>query len=312
MTTPEQKKMIIGVIRDCDLDWWIATAGGEEKLLIHVEELMTKFSQRLFEMCKIKSAPFSIFELYDKRRTQVRAFLQALVSSTSIDMLVMTWRIIQGMNVKTIHMKYEMEDSFTLNVVLASPFGDEEKYESRDIDDAALLRHIGIMKMDGSPVFHGFYPMYMGETAGPRTDSGELKTQLKSLRTALEVFMQSLFNRHLQIRKLERQNAMVPLTQIHGDHTIDLSLVQAQSIAPSEVKRPIDLAKNYAELWNKEVEKRQALCLYHEERMVSYVGTCIARALQQIDVIDGESSPREPSFGGRFFREINGMPWDVY
>jgi|GEM_PF-827911 len=309
---PELRKKVLGVIKDCDLEWWIATAGGEDKLLDHLTEMMTKFSQRLFEKTKIKTEPFSIFELYDQRRTQVRSFLQALVSSASTDMLVMTWRIIQGMNVKTVEMQYEMEQTFRLKVILSSPYGAAEEYESPDIDDAALLRHIGIMKMDGAPVFHGFYPLYLGGPSGPRSDSDEVKAKLKSLRTTLEVFMQSMFNRHLEIRKLERQNAMAALAGIPGDHGIDPTAILLRTTSQSEVNRPLDLALHYVKLWNQALQQQKPLCLYHEERMVSYVGTCIARALQQIDIIEGESSPREPSFGGRFFREIDGMPWDVY
>ena len=72
----------------------------------------------------------------------------------------MAWRIIQGMEIKRIQMGYLRQDHFQMDVVLESPYGEEdERYESSVIQDFALFRHIGIMEISGKPVFDGFYPL---------------------------------------------------------------------------------------------------------------------------------------------------------
>lgn len=95
---------------------------------------------------------------------KVRALLQIMASVVSPDMLVMAWRIMQGMNIDAMQMDYEQEKSFRLRVRLVSMYDDKvrEEYETTDIDDAVVLRHFGIMKMNDRPVFDGFYPMRVG------------------------------------------------------------------------------------------------------------------------------------------------------
>lgn len=75
-------------------------------------------------------------------------------------MLLMVWRIIQGMEVKDIRMDYQRQQSFQLRVILESPCGElDSPYNSRNIHDFALFRHIGIMEIGGAPVFDGFYAL---------------------------------------------------------------------------------------------------------------------------------------------------------
>ena len=72
---------------------------------------------------------------------------------------VMVWRILQGMSIETIRLEYRAEGTFMLSVRLVSPYGQTEDYESSDIDDAVVLRHLGIMKMDEKGIFDGFVPL---------------------------------------------------------------------------------------------------------------------------------------------------------
>lgn len=94
---------------------------------------------------------------------KAKAFLQALCSVRSPEMLVMTWRILLGMEVFSIQMEYRAQEKFEIEIVLKSPYGaptDQlEAYQSNDIDDSVVLRHLGIMKVDEKPVFDGFYAL---------------------------------------------------------------------------------------------------------------------------------------------------------
>ena len=75
-------------------------------------------------------------------------------------MLLMVWRIIQGMEIKDIQLSYQRQQTFQVRVVLQSPYGEEdEPYHSSNIHDFALLRQIGIHEVSGRPVFDGFYAL---------------------------------------------------------------------------------------------------------------------------------------------------------
>jgi hypothetical protein len=90
----------------------------------------------------------------------VRGFFQALGGTRTPDMLLMVWRIIQGMEIKDITLNYERQKTFVVQVTLESPYGDEDEvYESNKIQDFALFRHVGIIEIGDKPVFDGFYPL---------------------------------------------------------------------------------------------------------------------------------------------------------
>lgn len=93
---------------------------------------------------------------------RIGAFLQALAPSRSPQMLLMAWRIIKKDKViRSVELSYQDRKSFFLKVVLGSlgdANGQEEIYESSDIDDATLLGHFGTAHLNNLPLFLGFYP----------------------------------------------------------------------------------------------------------------------------------------------------------
>lgn len=101
-----------------------------------------------------------LLEEYRRNPQRVRAFFQALAGTRSPEMLVMVWRILQGMEVREIEMNYRRQQSFEVRVVLESADGKaDEPYVSTNIKDFALFRHIGLMEVANTPVFSGFYPL---------------------------------------------------------------------------------------------------------------------------------------------------------
>ena len=109
--------------------------------------------------------PEALVAEYGRNPHKVNAFLQVLGSVATPDILVMTWRILQGMNIAELTLNYLLQESFQMKVRLSSPYqeGEDETYESQDIDDAVILRHLGVMKMDDKPVFDGFYPLNLNK-----------------------------------------------------------------------------------------------------------------------------------------------------
>jgi hypothetical protein len=75
-------------------------------------------------------------------------------------MLLMVWRIIQGMEIKEVQLSYLRQETFGVRVILQSPYGGEDApYISSNINDFALLRQIGVHEISGRPVFDGFYAL---------------------------------------------------------------------------------------------------------------------------------------------------------
>lgn len=97
---------------------------------------------------------------FQRRPAQVRGFFQVLGGGRTPEMLLMVWRVIQGMEIKSIQLAYEHRQSFEVTVILESRYGGEDApYRSTNINDFALLRHIGVLEVSGRPVFDGFYPL---------------------------------------------------------------------------------------------------------------------------------------------------------
>jgi hypothetical protein len=92
---------------------------------------------------------------------KIRAFLQAMRRTRSPGMLVMVWRILQGLSVQEVKMVYQKRESFELVIVLTEPGAQKsalETYRSTDIFDVRLLRHFGVATAVNRPSFNGFFP----------------------------------------------------------------------------------------------------------------------------------------------------------
>jgi hypothetical protein len=109
--------------------------------------------------------PESLVAEYERNPHKVGAFLQVIGSVATPDILVMVWRILQGMNITELRINYLTEHTFEMAVRLSSADagGEDEVYQSQDIDDAVILRHLGVMKMNEMPIFDGFYPLNLGK-----------------------------------------------------------------------------------------------------------------------------------------------------
>jgi len=97
---------------------------------------------------------------YNRSPLKVKGFFQILSGTRTPDMLLMAWRIIQGMEIKDIQLSYSLRESFRVRVILESPYGEPDApYESQEIQDFTIFRHFGIMEISGRPVFDGFYAL---------------------------------------------------------------------------------------------------------------------------------------------------------
>lgn len=316
MTEAEQKQLVIDVLRDAKLNWWIDSAGGEDRIFAHISDLMMRFSSEYLSRYKLPIQPLTIFELYYKMRPQVRAFLQAVATTQNAKMLVMVWRIINGSGIKHMELCYDDRATFRFKVILESPVGAPDLFETIDIDDGALLRHLGIMKAAGKPVYHGFFALHLPDPGVKPPKIQQVpdaeRPQLSQIRIMIETFLHELFARYLDLRKQVSTEALSPLSGSTGVHQIDLPEFLVGFPALEKVMTPINEAKSWVREWNQIVSQPNSLCLYHKERMYAYVGTCFAEALRQVDILESKANPKESSFGGRFYRKVDYRPWESY
>lgn len=143
------------LLRDCELDWMLELYAPPDQALVELKNAI--------EGAGLTENQLSLE--YEANPHKVRAFLQALATSRSKEMLVMVWSILQGDEVESVELAYESRTSFRLRVALRSHRSSREdqvqEYVSEDINDAGLLRHFGIAKVEGRPLFDGFYPLHV-------------------------------------------------------------------------------------------------------------------------------------------------------
>jgi len=150
-------------IRDAGEGWLIEMYAPPEEAISHIRQTLAD----VYTLARKKlggNAPDltekSIISHYNRYPLKVKGFFQVLGGTRSSTILLMAWRIIQGMEVKQISLTYERNVSFALQVTLQSPYGDgDEVYESDKIQDFSVFRHIGTMEVSNQPVFDGFYAL---------------------------------------------------------------------------------------------------------------------------------------------------------
>lgn len=151
------------VIRRSGESWLIDSFGNAEESIRHLRQTLESVNRLACERLKDDAPDLSdaaILELYQQHPLKVRTFLQALGGTRTPDMLLMAWRVIQGMEIKEVSLSYQRQKDFRLRVVLESPDGEvDEAYDSSNVHDFALLRHIGAMTVDGQPILQGFYAL---------------------------------------------------------------------------------------------------------------------------------------------------------
>ncbi len=151
------------LLRGNDLGWIIDLYTPNDRqipfLLERLDRVAAEYRRRI--QVDVSFTPEALTAEAERNPHKVRAFLQALRATQSPEMLVMVWRILQGLSIRHVEMKYQELETFSLFVVLARPDVQQdelEEYRSRDIFDARLLREFGIGTVTERPLFAGYSP----------------------------------------------------------------------------------------------------------------------------------------------------------
>jgi hypothetical protein len=153
------------LLRDNGLGWMIDRPASKDLALSSLLEQLDKVSAEYRRRIQANDSftPQALAAAAERNPHKIQAFLQALATTSSPEMLVMVWRILQGLSIRQLEMSYRELETFRLVVVLAPPGlkqGDVEEYQSQDINDAALVRRFAITIINGKPLFEGFFPLW--------------------------------------------------------------------------------------------------------------------------------------------------------
>jgi hypothetical protein len=162
--TNESPVILERLLHDNGLGWMIEMYQPRDHavpfLIEQLARLTGEFRSRFGY--EVSFTPETLGAEVDRNPHKIRAFLQALGVSGNTNMLLMVWRVLQGLTIREVAMNYREQETFSLSVTLARP-GEEhdelETYCTNDINDAALLRHFGITTVEGRPLFDGFFPL---------------------------------------------------------------------------------------------------------------------------------------------------------
>ncbi len=148
-------------IRHAGEGWLIDFFAPPAEAMNHLRRLLAEVHRRGQERLGANAPRLteaSLVAEYNRSPLKVKGFFQILGGVRTPDMLLMAWRIIQGMEIKDIQLSYSLRDNFRVRVLLESPFGETDApYESQAVQDFTIFRHFGIMEISGRPVFDGFY-----------------------------------------------------------------------------------------------------------------------------------------------------------
>lgn len=156
-----QEQHLEAILRSRGLSWAIDVFAPRSQAAAHYLDTLRRLEQYVDqrELGKTSFSPESLERLVSLAPYKADAFLQALVSIRSTPILCAAWRLLQGMEVERVEMRYARLSEFSLRVVLRSPYDGSEEYESDDINDVVFVRHLGKSAVDGRPFFDGFYAL---------------------------------------------------------------------------------------------------------------------------------------------------------
>jgi hypothetical protein len=163
------------LIRACGEGWLIDQFDPPEKALPHFHAILLGAdveSRKRFGAGGPRFTPSALEDEHKRNPYKVRGFLQALGSVETPAMLVLIWRILQGLQIASISMVYDADrmkndptGAFQLSIRLFAPDAASypEDYTSTRVYDVAILRHLGIIEHEGRGVIDGFVALRTGK-----------------------------------------------------------------------------------------------------------------------------------------------------
>jgi hypothetical protein len=101
------------------------------------------------------------FELLDEMGERAIAFFQSFIGPPlSLDIRIAIWRLLVGCEIRSLEIRYRKKDSFEVRIIVG------QRHEPPDPDyvtsnpwDFIVLRHMGVMTVNGKLVLDGYYAL---------------------------------------------------------------------------------------------------------------------------------------------------------
>jgi len=116
-------------IRDAGESWLLDTFAPPDQAIPHLHKTLRLVhdlgQQRLGENAPNLTEAAMVQE-YNRHPLQVRGFFQSLGGTRTPEMLLMVWRIIQGMEVKEVDRSYRRQQCVSARVIVESAKGEQD------------------------------------------------------------------------------------------------------------------------------------------------------------------------------------------
>ncbi len=143
-----------------------------------------------------------------------------------------------------------------------------------------------------------------------RDPTDEEREELAFLREELRTFLDSIRGPYDEV--LEQTQKTATYTP-RGYYDIPLATLGSAPPKTPAAKAALDHLDSWMTRYSHLVVKgARDIKVKNKERMLSFVGCCVAKAIKEIDIVLGVSSPMDAYFGGRAFREMKEPPWEGF
>jgi hypothetical protein len=176
--TSEVTESLEKIIRQAGYGPLLESEGPENAA--RILDLLTKRLSAADEIAKARwennaprLTPGALAEELHSNPHKVVAFVDAMKCTKSPEMLVMVWRILEGMRIGDVELSYRFLEEFSMRVSLFWSSEDStdpspQVFETTDISDFNILKRFGTIKKNGKPAFDGFYSL-PDQSRSPRT-----------------------------------------------------------------------------------------------------------------------------------------------
>jgi hypothetical protein len=139
-------------------NWWFLDHAGAQ-----VDDLLDTLGQGIREFIDEYKRRFGEepdpFGLVEANPVTGMAFFQVDTLRASVEMKIMVWRVLLGSDIDRIRMEYDAGGRFFLSIIIRTPYGGSETYESSNGWDFRVLRHLGATAVNGRMMLQGYYAM---------------------------------------------------------------------------------------------------------------------------------------------------------
>jgi hypothetical protein len=134
---------------------WILEMSARESILkqvaLELDEFIEEYTRRF------NQAP-DPFGLIDENPQKAAAFFETFTNPPiSLEMRLAVWRLIIGADIEAVRFDYRKGQGLEFVIQLAFRRSDPELYRGESLWDFEVLRHIGILSVDGKPILDGYY-----------------------------------------------------------------------------------------------------------------------------------------------------------